>query len=150
MLLEKNIEEVPAYLTSLQSGESESNSAAASLIDNVWYRPGTYFKLAKRFSEIGSVFFGLYNQCFLDDLIISVGRTVNSFSGGFNTVTTIGVYFLNLLNFDDPDNDIVVMYNTYLAASPSDAQIKDFGLRLGKGFTKIFNVQVPSVQYQDF
>lgn len=43
--------------------------------------------------------------------MIAVGRTVNSFSGGFNTMTTLAVYAFNLLNLDDSSNDIVVMLN---------------------------------------
>ena len=90
----------------------------------------------------------------MDDLLIAVGRTVNSFSGGFNTMTTLAVYAFNLLNLDDPNNDIVVMLTTaeQSTAAPSTwtdaSKANAVGKTLGKIFTKIFNVQVPDVQYQ--
>lgn len=114
------------------------------------FQPARYFKLAKRFSETGSVFFGVYQNCFLDDLIISIGKTVNSFSGSFNTLSNLLVYGLNQLNFDDANNNIVNMYKVSQKASPTEAEVQDFGKRLGSVFTNIFNVKIPAVQYQDF
>lgn len=148
--LEENILQLPSYVVSLVADSNNQNSAISAFVDNVWYRPATYFKLTKRGSEVGSVFFNLYNMCFLDDLIIAIGKTVNSFSGQFNTLANMFVVGLNLLNFDDVDNDIVNMYEAATAASPTDAEIQDFGRRFGMIFTLLFNVQVPEVQYNDF
>jgi len=148
--IEENILQLPAYVDSLLADENNQNSVISSFVTEVWYRPATYFKLTKRASEVGSVFFNLYNMCFLDDLIIAIGKTVNSFSGQFNTLANMFVVGLNLLNFDDIDNDIVHMYEAATVASPTDAEIQDFGRRFGAIFTLLFNVQVPEVQYNDF
>ena len=69
-------------------------------------------------------------------------------------MTTLAVYAFNLLNLDDSSNDIVVMLNIaeQSTVSPStwtpDTKANAVGKILGKIFTKIFNVQVPDVQYQ--
>lgn len=85
-------------------------------------------------------------------MLIAVGRTVNSFSGGFNTMTTLAVYAFNLLNLDDPSNDInkmiAITAETETATNTADVKARRVGIVLGKIFTKIFNVQVPDVQYQ--
>jgi hypothetical protein len=77
-----------------------------------------------------------------------VGRTVNSFSGGFNTLATFGIYSFNLLNLSDPKNDISTMLTIYeLTESemPKLAKALAIGKVLGKIVTKIFNFQVPDV-----
>jgi hypothetical protein len=89
-----------------------------------------------------------YSKCYLDDLLIAVGRTVNSFSGGFNTMTTTAVYAFNLLDMTNTDNDLTKMMMFYDGTTTSTNKPKDVGKVLGNIFTKIFNVQVPDVQYQ--
>ncbi len=69
-------------------------------------------------------------------------------------MTTLAVYTFNLLNLNDANNDIVRMLNIVDAstATPStwtvDTKAAAVGKILGQIFTKIFNFQVPDVQYQ--
>lgn len=98
-------------------------------------------------------------------MIIAVGRTVNSFSGGFNTAATIAVQSFSIFNFEgevaaaqETDLDYAkysyglkmlrLIENTEVPAV-ADNDI-EFGKLFGKIFTKFFNVQVPDVQYQSF
>ena len=107
----------------------------------------------------------MYSKCYLDDLIIAVGRTVNSFSGGFNTAATVVIQGFQIFNFDgevasgsETANDyanypyglklVRLIENTELPAVTNNAV--EFGKILGKIFTKFFNVQVPDVQYQSY
>lgn len=119
----------------------------------------------KRAQELTALFFDLYDKCYLDDLIIAVGRTVNSFSGGFNTAATVVIQGFQIFNFDsevasgsETANDyanypyglklVRLIENTELPAVTNNAV--EFGKILGKIFTKFFNVQVPDVQYQSY
>jgi nicotinate-nucleotide pyrophosphorylase len=80
-----------------------------------------------------------------------VGRTVNSFSGGFNTMTTLAVYAFNIIDMTQSadKNDIVKMATIYNDSSKTiEVKAKSIGIIAGTIFTKIFNVQVPDVQYQ--
>ncbi len=107
----------------------------------------------------------MYSKCYLDDLIIAVGRTVNSFSGGFNTAATVVIQGFQIFNFDgevasasETDTDyanypyglkmVRLIEDTELPAVTDNAI--EFGKILGKIFTKFFNVQVPDVQYQSY
>lgn len=69
-------------------------------------------------------------------------------------MTTLAVYSFNLLNLQDSNNDIVRMLNIVEASTtaPStwtvDTKAAAVGKILGQIFTKIFNFQVPDVQYQ--
>jgi hypothetical protein len=119
-------------------------------IDNVYYRPATYIKLLKKGSEMGSVFFLMYSDCYFDDLIISIGRTINSFSGSFNTLITSGVYMLNLLDFSDTTNPLTIMYSITTTSSWGDDDIQEYGLYFATMLKNIFNIEVPEVQYMDF
>ena len=106
-----------------------------------------------------------YSKCYLEDLIIAFGRTVNSFSGGFNTAATVVVQGLQIFSFTgevasatETENDyenyayglkmLRLIDNTERPAVTDNAL--EFGKLLGKIFTKFFNVQVPDVQYQSF
>jgi hypothetical protein len=106
-----------------------------------------------------------YSKCYLDDLIIAVGRTVNSFSGGFNTLATVVIQGFQIFTFngevasaDETDADyanytyglklVRLIEDTELPAVTNNAV--EFGKILGKIFTKFFNVQVPDVQYQSY
>lgn len=116
----------------------------------MWFRPSTYFKLIKKSSELGQLFFVMYSDCYFDDMIISVGRTINSFSGGFNTLITSLSYGLNLLDFTDTTNPIVVMYSIVDDNTFADDYIQDFGLYFATIIKNIFNIEVPEVQYGDY
>ena len=98
-----------------------------------------------------------------------MGRTINSFSGGFNTAATVVVQGLQIFNFDgevttgETDDDFAgYSYGLKMlrliekaedavaadAAADTKPFVVNFGKILGKIFTKFFNVQVPDVQYQ--
>jgi hypothetical protein len=101
-----DIQKMPDYINAISDSSNAENSIVSTLTNNAWIQPNTYFKLFKRGQELSTLFFTVYDKCYFDDLMIAVGRTVNSFSGGFNTMTTLAVYSFNLLNLDDPNNDI--------------------------------------------
>ena len=63
-------------------------------------------------------------------------------------MTTLAVYAFNLLDLTASDNDIANMMKLYDGTKTSTNKPKDIGKIMGKIFTKIFNVQVPDVQYQ--
>ena len=107
----------------------------------------------------------MYSKCYLDDLIIAVGRTVNSFSGGFNTAATVVIQGFQIFTFTGEvasANETVADYANYpyglkLVRLIEDTELPavtnnaiEFGKILGKIFTKFFNVQVPDVQYQSY
>lgn len=107
----------------------------------------------------------MYSKCYLDDLIIAVGRTVNSFSGGFNTAATVVIQGFQIFTFNGEvasANETVADYANYtyglkLVRLIEDTELPavtnnavEFGKILGKIFTKFFNVQVPDVQYQSY
>jgi hypothetical protein len=150
--LKGDIQKMPEYIYAISDTSNTENSIVSTLTNNPWIQPNTYFKLLKRGQELSTLFFTFYDKCYFDDLMIAVGRTVNSFSGGFNTMTTLAVYSFNLLNLSDPNNDITKMLDIIdtaeTATITTDTKAKDVGKILGKIFTKIFNVQVPDVQYQ--
>lgn len=105
--------------------------AANPLIENSSYNLINFIKLSLTF-----IF--LYSDCYLEDLLIGVGKTVDSFSGLFNTATTSGVYILNLLDTTSPTNDINLLND-----AATNTNLKEFGKILGNIVTKIFNIQVP-------
>lgn len=104
----------------------------------------------KKASEVGTIFFNMYTQCYFDDIIIAVGRTINSFSGGFNTVMTSVVYCLNLLDFADTTNPMVIMYSIVDNSSLTDDDFEAYGLGFSTIIKNLANVKVPEAQYQDF
>jgi hypothetical protein len=150
--LKGDIQKMPEYIYAISDTSNAENSIVSTLTNNPWIQPNTYFKLLKRGQELSTLFFTFYDKCYFDDLMIAVGRTVNSFSGGFNTMTTLAVYSFNLLNLSDPNNDITQMLDIIDkaedATTTTDTKAKAVGKILGKIFTKIFNIQVPDVQYQ--
>lgn len=97
-------------------------------------------------------------------MIIAVGRTINSFSGGFNTAATVFLQSLNIFNFDGEvtsgetaDNYAGYSYGLKMLRLIEDTEnpavtnnALEFGKILGNIFTKFFNVQVPDVQYQSY
>jgi hypothetical protein len=100
---------------------------------------GVCIQPIKRIAEVGVVFFNFYSYCFVDDVVISVGRTVNSFSGGFNTLINFGFRL-----FSDADvQDNIVSY-------AQDGDAKNYGIYLGYFLKKLLNVQVPDYQYTDY
>lgn len=136
------------YFTNL--GESDTNGIATTLISEPWFRPATYIKLLKKSSEIGQVFFVMYSECYFDDMIISIGRTINSFSGALNTFVTSLTYCMNLLDFTDTTNPLVLMYSIVDDATYTDDYVQDFGLQFSTILKNIFNIEVPEVQYEDY
>ena len=97
------------------------------------------------------MFFEMYNQCYFDDLIISIGRSINSFSGAFNLLMTSGVYALNLLNFDDASNPLVVMYSMVDNGDmTTDENVIEYGIQFSTMIKNLLNIEVPTVEYQDF
>ena len=101
---------MPDYISAISNSSSSENSIANTLTNNPWYLPNTYFKLLKRGQEFTTMYFSFYDKCYLDDLMIAQGRTMNSFSGALNTITTLAIYLYNLATtFDDIENDITKM-----------------------------------------
>lgn len=82
----------------------------------------------------------MYEKCYFDDVLIAMGRVLNSFSGLFSTATSFAVYGFNQADLKT-GTDIVNAYN----AATGTPVPKDLGKILGKIFTLIFNVQVPAV-----
>ena len=109
-LIKDNIQKMPDYISAISNSSSSENSIATTLTNNPWYQPNTYFKLLKRGQEFTTMYFSFYDKCYLDDLMIAQGRTMNSFSGALNTITTLAIYLYNLATtFDDIENDITKM-----------------------------------------
>ena len=104
--LKGDIQKMEDYINAISNSSNAENSIVTTWTNDPWKQPNTYFKLFKRIQELSTLFFTMYDKCYFDDLMIAVGRTVNSFSGGFNTMTTVAVYSFNLLNLNDETNDI--------------------------------------------
>lgn len=156
--LSDSIDSLPGYLTALgQSGGGNGNTLVNALTTNPYYQPGTYLKLVKRGSEIAAVGYNMFDSCYLDDLLISFGRSINSLSGAANTLTVSIVYLLNILDVSSSSTDLRLLlaavdnnrdqnYNNVI----TDTGVEQFGVILGKMVTKIFNIKVPDFQYQDY
>lgn len=152
------IDAMPGYLTALgQSGGGNGNTLVNALTTNPYYQPGTYLKLVKRSSEIAAVGYNMFDSCYLDDLLISFGRSINSLSGAANTLTVSVVYILNILDVNNGSTDLRLLLsavdnnrdqnlNNYIL----DTGVEQFAVILGRMVTKIFNIKVPDFQYQDY
>ena len=87
--------------------------------------------------ETGSIAYNMYDKCYFDDILINVGKTINSFSGALNTAAKSGVYAMNLLNTAGANNALVSMYNiatnTQVAVGTAGAQssVQLFGTQIG-------------------
>jgi hypothetical protein len=112
-----------------------------------------------------SITYLYYSKCYLEDLIIAFGRTINSFSGGFNTAATVVIQGFQIFSLDgevaaatETDADYAkYSYGLKMIRLVDDTERPnvtdnaiEFGKLLGKVFTKFFNVQVPDVQYQSY
>ena len=139
------IQQIVPYVATITAAGGPDNSVISGITTNAWEQPGTYAKIIKRLSESGSVFFTFYNNCYIDDLIITFGRTVNSISGLFNTATTAFAYILNNM---DATQTTSIFYQ--MDADVTAASVMDFGTSIGIIFTSVFNIQVPNVQYNSF
>jgi hypothetical protein len=155
--LQAEIVKMPAYFNAIASNGGGQNTVIDQITTVPWYQPGTYFKLFKRIQELGALVFAMYDLCFIDDLVIAVGRTVNSFSGGFSTATTLVTYVVfDLLSLNQGNSDLNTMMNFIeknngVSATLSvNDQAQGVGKSYGRIFTKIFNMQVPDVQYNQF
>jgi len=147
------------YITALGvTGGGNGNTLVNALTQNAYYQPGTYLKLLKRGSEVAAIGYNLFDQCYLDDLLISFGRSINSLSGALNTVTVSVVYILNILDVSNGNTDLRLLLSACdnnLDQTRSDYWVTDSGVEqyaviLGKMVTKIFNIKVPDFQYQDY
>jgi hypothetical protein len=139
--------QIAAIPTSIENyaANPPPNSVMTTVASGPWYMPGSYFILGKLLSESGTVFFTFYDNCYIDDMLISLGRTINSISGAFNTAITAVTYFFNNYDTTDSSTSFYELDAYATADSPTD-----FGTVLGVIVTEIFNIQVPSVQYGDF
>jgi len=79
-------------------------------------------------------------------MVITIGKTVNSFSGGLNTGTTLVVYLLNLLNTSSATNALVLMYAAQSVTPTTQANL-DFGTEIGIIISQILNFSVPDATY---
>jgi len=88
--------------------------------------------------ETGSIAYNMYDKCYFDDILINVGKTINSFSGALNTAAKSGVYAMNLLNTAGTNNALVNMYNIATGAqvnqpvvAPTQTSAQLFGTQIG-------------------
>ena len=95
--------------------------------------------MGKSGSEIAALYFAFYSDCYIEDLTIAIGLTVNSFSGSLSTLATTFIWFLTFLDISDTTGDFYYM-DSYATAD----SVSDFGVLLGGIVTALFNVQVPS------
>lgn len=153
------IGQFPTYLTALgQTGGGNGNTLVNALTSNPYYQPGTYLKLIKRGSEVAAIGYNMFDNCYLDDLVISFGRSINSLSGAMNTFTVSAVYLLNILDVSNSGTDLRLLLSacennldqTQSTPYVQDNGVEQFGVLLGKMVTKIFNIKVPDFQYQDY
>lgn len=87
----------------------------------------------------------LYSSCYLNDLVIAFGKTVNSISGALDTVMTGAVFAWNNYDLTDATSMISILYAAAIAVAP-----QDFGIAIGQVIREFFNIVVPSAQYQDY
>lgn len=143
-----NIDALPDYITSLgTSGGGYDNSAITAFTTNPYYQPGTYFKLAKRGTELAALFYAFQDKCYIKDLVIAWGKTLNSISGALNTATVSVVQILNLLDGDSSSNRLVTMTDAITSynngAVTASAACESVGTAMGQLVTDLFNIQVP-------
>ena len=83
-----------------------------------------------------------YSYCYLDDLMIGLGKTLNSLSGAVDTFVTGGIMLFN--NYDMTDTtSYFYLLNEYSSTSP-DA--KNIGLTVATIFREFFNIVVPNYE----
>jgi len=117
-------------------------------IQNGYYNYGSYIKLAKRYYEIyQSQVYQIFDYCNIEDALISVGKTVSTFSGAFNGVVN-GLFRI----FSDSilKGEMSSAIAAYESASSTTTDANNLGIVLGQFFQKLFEMQVPSYQYNDF
>lgn len=139
--LQAEIVKMPAYFTALGSNGGGQNTVIDQITTVPWYQPGTYFKLFKRIQELGALGFAMYDLCYIDDLVIAVGRTVNSFSGGFSTATTLVTYVVfNLFSMTNGSGDLNTMMNYIERNNGVSATLTDNmqAQGVGKSYGRIF------------
>jgi hypothetical protein len=78
-------------------------------------------------------------MCLFDDLLIAIGKMVNSFSGAFNSGVNLGFRIIG-------DQTIQEDYVTYL----DDEAYTDAGIQLSALIKKFFNFQVPDAVKDDY
>lgn len=83
------------------------------------------------------------SNCRLDDVFISTGKMVSSFSGLFNGLVNGAFRIL----VDETDQNEL---KAALAAIGDTQGDIDLGVAFGTIFKKFFQIEVPSYQYKDF
>jgi hypothetical protein len=86
--------------------------------------------------ETGSIAYNMYDKCYFDDILINIGKTINSFSGALNTAAKSGVYAMNLLNTAGTNNALVNMYDITIATQvapggSAQSSVQLFGTQIG-------------------
>ena len=92
-------------------------------------------------------YFKLFSYCNIEDALISVGKMVSTFSGAFNGVAN-GAFrvFSDSILKSELSNAIA----TYESAMSSQTDAQNLGVVFGQFFQKLFEMEVPSYQYNDF
>jgi len=135
--LTSEVDKVPNYLITIAS---TPDGSFKNIFGDAWYQqPQSYIRLLKKVNDISLLFLSVSNSCSFDNILISLGRTLNSFSGVFNTLVTGFVYFLSW------DADLQTMVSGASSDDPSAV-----GKVIGYIFQKIFNAAVPEVTYGDY
>jgi hypothetical protein len=80
--------------------------------------------------------------------VISIGRTVNSFSGFFNTLINFGFRLFT----DTSTQDLIVGYaqGTYDTDLDEAGNAMKYGINFSIFMRKLLNVQVPDYQYTGY
>lgn len=131
------IDKVPNYLVTIAA---TPDGSFKNIFGDAWYQqPQSYIRLIKKVNDISLLFLSVSNNCSFNNILISLGRTLNSFSGVFNTAVTGFVYFLSW------DADLQTMVDGVTNDDPTAV-----GKIIGYIFQKIFNAAVPEVTYGDY
>ena len=75
--------------------EEYTQTIPNNAFDKNW---GVYAKYGKRYMEIAGIFYTFYEDCYLDDLLITIGRTINSWSGLLSTyIHLVFIIYYNII-----------------------------------------------------
>jgi hypothetical protein len=64
-----------------------------------------------------------YSSCYLDDMVIQVGLTINSISGAFNFIVTFVVWALGNTDLTVATGDLRLMYNQVVLYNTAAAEV---------------------------
>ena len=133
---------------------SMQSTVAGGLATSIWQLPSTYIVTTKRYIEMTILFYQLYNACYLDDMVIQVGLSVNSFSGFANFIIGVAVWVLNNASTTATTSDAYNMYtqayNQQQAgnAAAQNAAVQQFAVSMMNIIKKLFNIQAPTNTHQ--